>query len=287
MRRKTEKKGFTILEVMLFLAITGLMLIGVIGGTYSAIASQRYTDSVRSFAEFLRQTYAEVISPETLKEQGGNDNELAIYGKAIVFGLDGENTDTKSQYIYTATLVGNATIPSSVSASTDFVSSLGEVNLQFYCGDDNHASTVASYLPLWEAKIMEPAKTTNSNGIPDPGKRKETFKGTVLIARSPGSGAIHTVYAPELMFNIKNQCGMHDSDPRDPTAKVDGTDKNLTKALKENKTKFEYTKAVDFCIKEDQTSDESRMRDIRLAADGRNTSAVSLVDMDSEESKCR
>ena len=64
MRRKTEKKGFTILEVMLFLAITGLMLIGVIGGTYSAIASQRYTDSVRSFAEFLRQTYAEVISPE-------------------------------------------------------------------------------------------------------------------------------------------------------------------------------------------------------------------------------
>jgi len=64
--KSRSKRGFTLIEVSIFLAITGLLLIGVLGGTYSNIARQRYNDSVRSFAEFFRQMYAEVISPETL-----------------------------------------------------------------------------------------------------------------------------------------------------------------------------------------------------------------------------
>lgn len=50
------KRGFTIIEVMLVLAITGLMLVGVIAGTYSSIATQRYNDSVRSFSEFCAKS---------------------------------------------------------------------------------------------------------------------------------------------------------------------------------------------------------------------------------------
>jgi len=272
MRRNTEKKGFTILEVMLFLAITGLMLIGVIGGTYSAIASQRYTDSVRSFAEFLRQTYAEVISPETLKEQGGNDNNLAIYGKAIVFGLDGVNADNKDNRIYTATLVGKAKVPGT-QATTDSnpTKALADVELQFFCGDSSGAaSSVSSYTPLWQAKIMAPKSDT-----PSAGDEKKDFTGTVIIARLPGSGAVHTFYSEAYQPNIVGNCNSYNniSDPNSLTRKLDDG-------------AFKYTE-VDFCIKEDQTSNNSRMRDVRLAADGRNTSAISLIDLDGEDSLCR
>ncbi len=287
MRRNTEKKGFTILEVMLFLAITGLMLIGVIGGTYSAIASQRYTDSVRSFAEFLRQTYAEVISPETLKEQGGNDNTLAIYGKAIVFGLDGDNSDNKSQHIYTATLVGRSS-----TKVDNFVKSLSEngsggkegVNLQFYCGEvdssgnEVQASTVTSYLPPWEAKIYAPAATE--------GGTKPTFKGTVFIVRSPKSGVVRTVYYGgssdniEGTFDIKEHCK-----PGDSSANT-----SLRDELNNHSASF-VPETVNFCIKADQSSLQAPMRNVRLAEDGRNTSAVSIINMDDDDelgsSKCK
>ena len=78
------KQGFTIIEVMLVLAITGLMLVGVIAGTYSSIATQRYNDSVRSFSEFLREIYAEVISPQSLGE--GNSDTPAGQGCGALTG---------------------------------------------------------------------------------------------------------------------------------------------------------------------------------------------------------
>jgi len=57
-------KGFTIIEVMIFLAISGALLVGVIVGTSATIARQRYNDAVESFAEFMRRQYSVVISPQ-------------------------------------------------------------------------------------------------------------------------------------------------------------------------------------------------------------------------------
>ena len=56
--------GFTIIEIMIFLAITGLLVVGVLVGTGSTIARQRYNDAVESFAEFLRRQYSFVINPQ-------------------------------------------------------------------------------------------------------------------------------------------------------------------------------------------------------------------------------
>lgn len=53
--KQSAQKGFTIIEVMLVLAISALILLGALGGTYSSIRAQRYNDSVRAFAESLRQ----------------------------------------------------------------------------------------------------------------------------------------------------------------------------------------------------------------------------------------
>jgi type II secretory pathway pseudopilin PulG len=60
MIRRTS--GFTIIEVVLFLAISGLMAIGLLAGTSMAIQRQQYRDAVQSFAGYLRDEYARVVS---------------------------------------------------------------------------------------------------------------------------------------------------------------------------------------------------------------------------------
>ena len=48
---KHKRKGFTLIEIVLFLAITGLLFVGIIVGTNNSIGQQRFTDSVQNFAE--------------------------------------------------------------------------------------------------------------------------------------------------------------------------------------------------------------------------------------------
>lgn len=245
------KPGFTIIEVMLVLAITGLMLVGVIAGTYSSIATQRYNDSVRSFSEFLRQVFAEVISPQSLGE--GNSDHEAVYGKVAVFGL----TDSGDNTVYTATLVGKVNPPR---GETNFIDELRQVDATLFCGSDvdGKASTLDEYIPMWEAEIKN---TSNAR-----------LKGTLIIARSPASGVVHTVFSSKVAPNIKESC-----------RPGDGSAANSFKtALKDDSSEFKEAE-VDFCI----VSDNSRIvRDIRLAADGHNSSAVSLIPADGEDNKC-
>lgn len=256
-----SKKGFTLIEVSIFLAITGLLLVGVLGGTYSNIARQRYNDSVRSFAEFFRQIYAEVISPETLG--AGNSNESAIYGKVIVFGLESpDNDDSRDQdnTIYTATLVGDVEIPTT---SSGFISELGAVHARLFCGsttdEDEATTTLGTYVPLWGAKIH------NTEAKP--------FRGTLIISRSPTSGTVHTAFTTE-QFNIKDHCA-----PDDQSASS-----IFAQAIQETPQVFSTSEDVDFCL---QSENSNIIRDVRIGADGRNTSAVNIVPDDPEESKCQ
>lgn len=63
-------KGFTIIEAMLFLAISGFLAIALLVGAGGAIQRQQYRDSVQSFADFLKGEYDRVINVE-------NDRGLA------------------------------------------------------------------------------------------------------------------------------------------------------------------------------------------------------------------
>ena len=56
--------GFTIIEVMLVLAISSLMALLLMVGTGVAIQRQQYRDSVQSFENFLVSQYARVVSVE-------------------------------------------------------------------------------------------------------------------------------------------------------------------------------------------------------------------------------
>lgn len=55
--------GFTILEVMLVLAVTGLMVIGVLAGSAAQVRQQEYRDSVHALQAEVQNQYTEVHNP--------------------------------------------------------------------------------------------------------------------------------------------------------------------------------------------------------------------------------
>ena len=68
-----QQKGFTIIEVMLFLALSGFLLAGILAGTGSSIANQRYKDAVQDAADALRSAFSFVADTqiETRDNQHG------------------------------------------------------------------------------------------------------------------------------------------------------------------------------------------------------------------------
>lgn len=273
---ESTKSGFTIIEVMLVLGLTGLLLVGLLGGTFSAIKAQRYNDSVRSFAEYLRTVYSEVISPESL---GVNDSEgdlsfgnrgYAILGKILVFGENyGDNASSRdsNRSVYSATIVGKADIPSN-SIEDGFLAELNTVEATLVCGDSSadQASTVTHYLPLWEAELV------NINDSDQGLNTGQRFSGSLIIARSPASGAVHTVYTPET-YNLRDQC---QPDSNAAAQAFRDSIKNYI-AIKDPPFRFQD---VGFCVKSENSA---FMREVRLASDGRNTSAVSILNVDVTE----
>lgn len=141
-----QRKGFTIIEVMLFLAISGFLLVGILAGTGAGIARQRYTDSVQHVAQVLREQYSAVVNTQIPERDSGSGNvcysptpdELTdgasvtdilntymdgdgnwisgnggrgrtsclVYGVAITIGMGSNNTNGGGNIIQTSTLVG-------------------------------------------------------------------------------------------------------------------------------------------------------------------------------------
>lgn len=271
-QEQNSKKGFTIIEVMLVLAVTGMLLVAVLGGAYSNIATQHFNDALRSFAEFLRQNYSEVISPESVGKAEEDDLNIgysadyAIYGKVLVFGLNDEDKVGRSDLpdtVYSVTLVGDANPPKS---SNGFISDLNSAHVSLYCGDNltGGVSTVSSYNPGWQTKIM--------SAMNDDGTKGGQFQGTVIIARSPTSGVVHTAYAEGVQPQINELCDVGNNH-----ANVEFKDALATEGA------FNTTDDLSFCLK----SETSRLlREVRLTADGHNTSAVNIIDADDPEGKC-
>jgi type II secretory pathway pseudopilin PulG len=70
---RVRRAGFTIIEVMLFLAISGFLFVGILVGTGSGISRQRYNDSVQDIARILREQYSSVVNVQ-IPERDSNDS---------------------------------------------------------------------------------------------------------------------------------------------------------------------------------------------------------------------
>lgn len=259
--KKLVKRGFTMVEVMLFLAITGIILVSVIISTRNAVNEQRYNDSIQNFAEFLRSVYSSVSNPKgKTGGLGGGKGETALYGKLVTFGEDKQyNPDNK---IYVYDVIGDAKV-----VTGDTISALKAVKADAVIRNGSTTALTggkADYRPNWDAKLENPNGTV--------------YKGAILIARSPASGTIYTYVMEGSTLEISELLSRNIT----PSA----TKPSLQLALEAGK----FTqKEISFCVIPEGlfVFGGVRHREVRIASGAHDASAIVLSSMDGEDNKCK
>ena len=69
--------GFTIIETMLFLGISGLLIVGMLATTGASINIQRYHDAVETFKTLIQNQYSELTSVQNDRDNTWDCNSLA------------------------------------------------------------------------------------------------------------------------------------------------------------------------------------------------------------------
>lgn len=172
-------RGFTIIEVMLFLAVTGLLAIGVLIGSNTAIAQQRYRDSVNTLKGFIQEQYNQTTNvlnsnaTNPVCKQAGSalildDSKLQDRGTSDCLLL-GRYLLIEPTKVTAYNVIGQ---PLTSEDGSDDIAALKNYVLS--------ASDVAETKDIdWGATIVKPKTTTGMTT-------------SVLILRSPLSGSVVT-----------------------------------------------------------------------------------------------
>lgn len=190
-----QQNGFTIIEVMLFLGVTGLLAIGILVGSGIAIGQQRYRDSVNSLKSFLQEQYNQTTNVTNARSSAWTCHAST----AVTEGATGEPRGTSDcvllgRYV-TVNETGTQMTASNVVGyrTTDAppaASDIEEVQDNYQLGVspiDQEEVEVS-----WGAQIVKP-NTAGANPMPM----------SILIVRSPLSGSVMTFTAEGVKTNLK------------------------------------------------------------------------------------
>lgn len=289
--KKHKRFGFTLIEVALFLAISGLLFVGIIAGTQNSIWNQRFHDSVQSYAEFLRSIYSQVSNPQSV---GDGRADRAIYGKLVVFGesvgLDGEPAnDGDIQEIFVYDVIGDIAGTSSgtgtvkkmlreLGANVVVATKYNDLGKVIEVGP---AGIVENYSPRWAASV---------EGVEEVDGHWD-FRGSLLVVRHPRSGTINTLVSDKVIEVNETILDFNTGGGADSAHKVWsllsdelGREEN---GVEKDPGSFEV-KAVNFCVNPYGLGNPVELRrEVRLVSNARNASGVEIIDLDSAENKCR
>lgn len=270
MKKLRTKRGFTIIEVSLFLALSGFLMVGLMVSTNMSISRQRYNDSVNTFGEFLRGIYADVINvsnDEPLSADPGR-TKTAIYGKYISIGEANED-GVFDGTLHVYDVVGYAI--SSSSASTSRVidalrSSNVDINIfdtsgcQFASSCQNKFYRHTTFTIPWDASIEK------SDG--------SLFKGGILVVRSPITGGIRTYIYEGNPYSF--HLALEQSSAADDF-------KTILTGISNGSAGGE--RELDMCIDSPDNNNYNR-RNVRLAARANNSTGIMLMPLDADDSAC-
>ena len=260
---KRLRHGFTLVEVSLFLVITGVLFIGIVAGVQNSMFQQRYNDSVQSFAEFLRSIYSQTSNVQNPRTNGGQSTEKAIYGRLVVFGesKDLEGNDAKDGAIFAYDVIGNV----SGTHSGEVKTALQSLDLNVFVTktdptDDSveyeFAGNVEEYKPRWGAGIQVV-------------KDFSSFTGAILVVRHPRSGSIFTLVKEGETLNINDEESRKNA--LNNLAKLEG---------------FNVGSEVDFCVNPNGNLPSDARRDVRIIQNARNASGVEIINLDDGTNRC-
>ena len=278
-RFKHKQLGFTIIEVSLFLALSGLLAVGLIASANSSITRQRYNDSMNDFADFLRNAYTDTMnvsndSVDASSKLNGGRSPMAIYGKFIVFGEKNEDNQV-SRTIYTYDVVGKA-ISSGSAASSNILDMLyKDLNANIIsqtCSGATCTNTfyrMNSYNIPWNGVVQKP--NTEDTGAVD----KNLFSGAILIVRSPNTGGIHTYVYQGAVKDYHKIRETTNTGPADLKLFRDliNTEVSLQNRLHEGE--------LNMCLDSPDNRNANR-RNYRILKGANNTTGVYLVGLDDE-----
>ena len=274
-------KGFTIIEVILFIAISGFLIVGLLLGVNASIARQRYQDSVQDLADWLKTQYQAVANP-TLPQWNGEDlldyitadprakcnfrgtfisvegevvplrrgqSNCQLFGKLVVFGENGDQNRVNTYLV---------------------IGMEGRRGRDLLTGDPINDLTVSDiFVPaLHFSDSYTIPYSALAEGIP----ANEPLHASLLIVRPPRSGSIRTLFINETInvTDIWNALWVNRTNPAGDPARAFFPDDLMGR--------FHNTGALDICVGSDDVfAIGGQRRDIRIRADGGNASAVDVI----------
>ncbi len=192
MGTKTET-GFTIIETMLFLAVTGLLAMGILVGSGVAIGQQRYRDSVNSLKSYVQQQYSEVtnVVNDRAKTWTCDTNGNVSEGDATSSEARGTSDCMVLGRFITIDATGTGLTASNVigvrGAGAEATSDIAEITTNYKLTASPVDSETARV--SWGAQVVK-QKTTTPMPL------------SILILRSPLSGSVLTFTAEGVQTNL-------------------------------------------------------------------------------------
>ena len=280
----SKRKGFTLIEITLFLAVTAALFIGIALGMQSAINRQRYEDAVQNFAEFMRGIYSQVTNPQSAGS--GNSTEYAIYGKLIVFGENtdilGNAVDSSENPVFIYDVVGKPATTQDL-GSGDVSDLLFRLNANVARKVSDKVAQLAypeKYEPRWQTDIL----TTDGN---------KRWTGSILVVRHPRSGTVNTLYSSQVIqVNSAVKAANAENNSNKITCLLKSYLKTTVKKADDScvGTSNLFAPAqIDFCVSPYKLGTKGQIpnQDIRLLSNARNASAVEKIATDGGDSKCK
>lgn len=268
---KKLKLGFTLIEVALFLVVTGALFIGVTIGVQNSIFQQRNNDAVQNFAEFLKGIYSNTSNVES---EGDGRSEKAIYGKLMTFGeecnlvdVEEGNTHCNSSdesgktNIFLYSVIGDI---AEIETDGGLLETLRALNANVITrsdGDFKAVGLVESYVPRWAAEIQNTGDYEN-------------YKGALLVVRHPVSGRVYTFVMDNETIEV-NKVIIEANNSKDNFATTDPNP--LTSYLVPEK--FEI-KSANYCVNATGEKESSIRYDVRVLKNAKNTSGIEIMPLD-------
>jgi type II secretory pathway pseudopilin PulG len=185
----TQKtRGFTIIETLLFLAISGVLIIAMLAGVGVTIQIQRYRDAVETFKTLLQDQYSELASVKNEERtsawscssqaetiEGGSDTKERGQSDCVIMG---RYVAINGPDITLYNVVGYPTGSSTTGTDIDKLRANYVLNISTMTKEETSLE--------WGAEIAWPRSGGGSQTPQTP--RQVSF----LFVRSPDSGQVYT-----------------------------------------------------------------------------------------------
>ena len=279
-----KKSGFTIIEILLFLAIAGALVAGVIASTVAPISRQRYNTGVDVFVDFLEGIYSSVTSVQNVS--GNGRSNIIVYGKLVTYGEpdDIEDGGGENHTFHVYDIVGDV-YDSSNPLFSSTLSVIKDLHGCIYApvitdaGDKNFCSTPKT--AGTEIQFTNEDIFISNLSIENGYDGHIPASGAFMVIRSPSGGAINT-YTTTGYEKSNQNFWRKDGGFATPSRALEDITidaKNyFTNLITSHLNKIED---INFCLySSDMHYATSSRRNVRIMAGANNSSGVRLIATD-------